>query len=74
LCALALTACAPSNPPKPAGASVNLSGFPPEFRQGYADGCSSVQGKRVRDEKRFSGEPQYAAGWRDGFDICSKKK
>jgi hypothetical protein len=58
---------------KPAGASVNLSGFPPEFKQGYSDGCASVRGKRVRDEKRFGSEPQYAAGWRDGFDICSKK-
>jgi hypothetical protein len=69
--ALAIAACAPVS--RPAGSNVNLSGFPPEFRQGYSDGCASVRSKRVRDEKRFGSEPQYAAGWRDGFDICGKK-
>jgi hypothetical protein len=58
---------------RPAGANVNLSGFPPEFRQGYADGCSSAKGPRVRDEARNREQPQYASGWRDGFDICSRK-
>ncbi len=58
---------------RPAGADVNLSGFPPGFKQGYADGCASVKGPRVRDETRYRGEPQYASGWRDGFDICRRK-
>lgn len=55
--------------------NVNLGGYPPEFRAGYVDGCESA--KRTtdlkRDEQRFKSEPQYATGWRDGFDICSKQ-
>jgi hypothetical protein len=71
-CALALAGCA-QDPTSKSGPNVNLSGFPPEFRQGYQDGCASVRGRRVRDEKRFKSEPQYASGWRDGFDVCGKK-
>jgi hypothetical protein len=56
--------------------NVNLGGYPPEFRAGYVDGCESA--KRMvgqkKDELRFKREPQYATGWRDGFDICSKQK
>jgi hypothetical protein len=73
LAAAALGGCAgTSSSSKPAGSGVNLSGFPPEFRQGYQDGCASVRGSRVRNEKRFASEPQYASGWRDGFDVCGK--
>ena len=59
---------------KPSGPDVNLSGFPPAFRQGYADGCSSARGSRVRNETRFKEDTQYASGWRDGLDICGKKR
>lgn len=56
--------------------NVNLGGYPPEFRAGYLDGCESA--KRMvgqkKDEQRFKREPQYATGWRDGFDICGKHK
>jgi len=57
----------------PARPNVNLSGYPPEFRQGYADGCNSVSARMVRDEMRMKGDIQYAAGWRDGNDICKKR-
>jgi len=83
IAAIAIAACAQvpvperrpagANVNRPAGANVNLSGFPPEFRQGYADGCSSAKGPRVRDEARNRDQPQYASGWRDGFDICSRR-
>ena len=53
--------------------TVNLSGYPQEFKQGYSDGCASVQGPRARDENRFKSDPQYAQGWRDGYDICRRK-
>lgn len=59
-----------SQPPAPA---VNLSGYPLEFRQGYADGCASVNAARKRDETRFKADANYAQGWRDGHDICSKR-
>jgi len=64
--------CAPSKPPPPA---VNLSGFPPAFRDGYAAGCDSAKrgGAPHRDETRFTQDKQYAAGWRDGFDMCKRK-
>jgi hypothetical protein len=60
-------------PVSPARPNVNLSGYPPEFRQGYADGCSSAQGRTVRNETRMKGDIQYAAGWRDGNDICRRR-
>ena len=69
----ALSACT-QQPAKPSGPNVNLSGFPPEFRAGYQDGCSSARGSRVRNEQRYKEDPQYASGWRDGQDICGKKR
>ena len=64
--------CAPAKPPTPA---VNLSGFPPAFRDGYAAGCDSAKrgGAPRKDETRFAQDRQYAAGWRDGLDVCKKK-
>lgn len=55
---------------------VNLSGYPPAFRDGYADGCDSARRAigTTRDDSRFQTDSMYAAGWRDGFDICSEKK
>ena len=70
--AMLATGCA--NQPAPA-AKFNLSGYPPEFKQGYADGCASAPAlaARKRDEARFKGDTNYAQGWRDGYDICRKK-
>ncbi len=66
-----VTACAPTKKE-----TVNLAGYPPAFRAGYADGCESSKRAtgRTRDEARFKNEAQYASGWRDGFDICARKK
>ncbi|HET9701058.1 MAG TPA: hypothetical protein VFP70_09070 [Burkholderiales bacterium] len=54
---------------------MNLSGFPPEFREGYSDGCNSARSlvATKKDEKRMKSDPQYAAGWRDGYDMCKRK-
>jgi len=56
--------------------NVNLSGYPPEFRQGYADGCASVQmgAARKRDEARFKSDANYMQGWSDGYDICQRRQ
>ena len=55
--------------------NVNLGGYPPEFRAGYLDGCESAkQAGQKKDLQRFKRDPQYATGWQDGFDICSKHK
>jgi hypothetical protein len=61
-------------PSTPAAPGINLSGYPPAFRAGYADGCNSIDGSRKRDEVRFKNETDYAQGWRDGNDICKRKK
>ena len=54
----------------PRAPGVNLSGFPAEFKRGYADGCASTSGPMQRDASRFRANGQYARGWRDGFSIC----
>ncbi len=64
------TTQAPSKPPK---ANVNLSGYPPAFQAGYADGCGSAGAARKRDETRFTTDGLYAQGWRDGYDICKSR-
>jgi len=68
-----LTACTTPQTQEP---ELNLSGYPPAFRDGYKDGCKSTRAAtdRQRDEDRFKADSMYAAGWRDGFDICSNKK
>ena len=52
--------------------SVNLSGFPPEFRRGFGDGCAAVRANETA--QRPKGEAQYVAGWQDGFDYCKPRK
>lgn len=72
---IAAAGCATqSRSPAPDAPAVNLSGYPPKFREGYADGCASVDGARRRDEARFKAEANYAQGWRDGYDICRRRK
>ena len=62
-----------STPPKKAP-NVNLAGYPPEFREGYLQGCDSARKHSTKkDEKRYKADAQYAAGWRDGHDICGKQ-
>lgn len=70
LALLAAGCASQSTPPAP---TVNLSGYPLEFRQGYADGCASANAARKRDETRFKADANYAQGWRDGRDICGKR-
>jgi hypothetical protein len=68
----------PAAPPLPRNAeppppSVNLSGFPLPYRQGYADGCASVTGAERKDAARFGGDPNYRMGWQDGLALCRRK-
>jgi hypothetical protein len=63
-----------TRPPTAASPGINLTGYSPAFRAGYADGCASVDAARRRDDARFKAEPDYAQGWRDGNDICKRKK
>ena len=59
------------NPSPPA--NVNLQGFPLEYRQGYADGCTSVSGTERKDPARFKSDGQYRSGWVDGNALCKKR-
>jgi hypothetical protein len=75
--ALALSAMAIGcTTPEKKEPNVNLAGYPPAFRAGYLDGCNSARrpSSAKKDEERFKQESQYAAGWRDGYDICSRQK
>lgn len=58
--------------PQTVTSSVNLSGFPPEFRRGFTDGCTAVRASETA--QRPKGEAQYVAGWQDGFDYCKSRK
>ena len=54
---------------------VNLGGYSPEFKQGYADGCGSAGGGRQRrNEDRYRTEADYMMGWNDGFSICHRRR
>ena len=59
-----------AEPPPP---TVNLSGFPLPYRQGYADGCASAGGTEHKDAARFSADMNYRTGWTDGRALCTKK-
>ncbi|MEO8536238.1 MAG: hypothetical protein ABI533_01840 [Betaproteobacteria bacterium] len=59
-----------AEPPPP---TVNLSGFPLPYRQGYADGCASASGAERKDGSRFTADPNYRTGWTDGISLCRKK-
>jgi hypothetical protein len=69
-----LIGCGPPTKTRPS--HINLAGFPAAFKEGYSDGCQSVRGQTSmrRDDKRFGSDRQYASGWRDGFDACSRAK
>ena len=76
ICALLLACaggCAPANQSTP---NVNLGGYPPAFREGYVDGCNTARSARskAQDEARLKSDSMYAAGWRDGRDICAPRK
>ena len=75
LLAIFVNACTTA-PAQTDQSEVNLSGYPPAFRDGYPDGCETARRAlgTTRDDSRFESDSMYAAGWRDGFDICSGKK
>ncbi len=76
---LAACAATPQEPlrpgadkPQTVSSSINLSGFPPDFRRGFGEGCEAA---RANDpSRRPKGDSPYAVGWNDGFDYCRPKK
>ncbi len=53
--------------------NVNLSGYPPAFKDGFSDGCESLRGNYRRDS-RFGKDNDYTLGWQDGYSICGRQK
>ena len=51
--------------------SINLSGFSPEYKQGFTAGCEAATGGSA---KRPKGGGADALGWQDGFDYCKPRK
>jgi len=86
--ALAACATAPPAPTTPATPSVpkapapyvepppppvNLQGFPPSYRLGFGDGCSTGRGTEKKDPVRFGNDGNYRVGWQDGVAQCKVK-
>lgn len=75
-----LAACAGTDPSLRPGAgdpatvtsNVNLSGYPPEFRRGFTEGCAAA--RAATGAQRPKGDGPYAVGWSDGFDYCTSRK
>jgi hypothetical protein len=54
--------------------SINLSGFPPEYKRGFAAGCDSAKDAPGRAAPRPKGEASFVQGWQDGVDYCRSRK
>lgn len=50
--------------------SINLSGFPPEYKRGFGAGCESAKYAGGGATPRPKGDASYVQGWQDGLDYC----
>lgn len=71
--AVLLGGCSHTPPQKRPAPDINLSGFPPAYKHGYADGCATARHfGETKDEKRYNADVQYAQGWNDGKSLCAR--
>lgn len=77
LCFLLITSCATS---MQAVDQTVGSHQPPEYKDGFKDGCDSgyvAAGHPYyrfrKDISRFNGNGLYKQGWNDGFSVCKGK-
>ena len=54
--------------------SINLSGFPPEYKRGFAVGCESANDTSSRSAQRPKGDASFVQGWQDGADYCRSRQ
>jgi hypothetical protein len=54
--------------------SINLSGFPPEYKRGFAAGCENAKDAPGRASPRPKGDASFVQGWQDGVDYCRSRK
>jgi len=80
LLAVLLDGCAPqslrvgADDPAQVTNSINLSGFPPEYKRGFTAGCEKARSAADRSAQRPKGDASFAQGWQDGVDYCSPRK
>ena len=53
--------------------SINLSGFPPEYKRGFAAGCEDAKNASGRAARHPKGDAVLVQGWKDGRDYCSPR-
>jgi hypothetical protein len=51
--------------------SINLAGFPPEYKRGFKAGCEHAYD---RASIRPKGAGSFMQGWQDGLEYCSPRK
>jgi hypothetical protein len=74
-----LAGCAPQSlrpgaeDPAQVTRSINLSGFPPEYKRGFGAGCADAKSASGRAPQRPKAEPAYVRGWVDGVHYCSPR-
>lgn len=54
--------------------SINLSGFPPEYKRGFSAGCKKARDASGRAAQRPKGEASFVQGWQDGLDYCRPRR
>ena len=54
--------------------SINLSGFPPEYKRGFAAGCENAKDASSRSAQHPKGDASFVQGWQDGVDYCRPRK
>jgi hypothetical protein len=54
--------------------TINLSGFPPEYKRGFAAGCGNAKDASGRSGPRPKGDASFVQGWQDGLDYCRPRK
>jgi len=54
--------------------SINLSGFPAEYKRGFTIGCETAADTSGRVAQRPKGDASLVQGWQDGFDYCGPRR
>lgn len=53
--------------------SINLSGFPPEYKRGFTAGCEYARHASAGSAQPPKGDAALVQGWKDGRDYCTQR-